>query len=112
MVKEYKRRMEEAKRRDHRVLGKKLDLFSLQEDAGGGLVSSNLCPFGDDTSSVVGGHIRQRSGLKLPWLSLFVTVNSLPSCQAKVTIPTDFFHVRNENSGSPFVAAPFGARPD
>lgn len=32
--------MEEAKRRDHRVLGKKLDLFSLQEDAGGGLVRS------------------------------------------------------------------------
>ncbi len=32
--------MVEAKRRDHRVLGKKLDLFSLQEDAGGGLVSS------------------------------------------------------------------------
>ena len=31
--------MVEAKRRDHRVLGKKLDLFSLQEDAGGGLVS-------------------------------------------------------------------------
>jgi threonyl-tRNA synthetase len=30
--------MEEAKRRDHRVLGKKLDLYSLQEDAGGGLV--------------------------------------------------------------------------
>lgn len=35
---EHKRRMEEAKRRDHRLLGKKLDLFSLQEDAGGGLV--------------------------------------------------------------------------
>ena len=28
---------EEAKRRDHRVLGRALDLFSLQEDAGGGL---------------------------------------------------------------------------
>ena len=38
-MKEHKRRVEEAKRRDHRVLGKKLDLFSLQEDAGGGLVS-------------------------------------------------------------------------
>jgi threonyl-tRNA synthetase len=35
---EHKRLMEEAKRRDHRVLGKKLDLYSLQEDAGGGLV--------------------------------------------------------------------------
>lgn len=39
-MKEHKRRVEEAKRRDHRVLGKKLDLFSLQEDAGGGLVRS------------------------------------------------------------------------
>eukprot|EP00184_Porphyridium_aerugineum_P008179 CAMPEP_0184692708 /NCGR_PEP_ID=MMETSP0313-20130426/1067_1 /TAXON_ID=2792 /ORGANISM="Porphyridium aerugineum, Strain SAG 1380-2" /LENGTH=701 /DNA_ID=CAMNT_0027150557 /DNA_START=212 /DNA_END=2317 /DNA_ORIENTATION=- len=29
---------EEAKRRDHRLLGKQLDLFSIQEDAGGGLV--------------------------------------------------------------------------
>lgn len=35
--------MVEAKRRDHRVLGKKLDLFSLQEDAGGGLVSADQC---------------------------------------------------------------------
>lgn len=34
----YKKRLEEAKRRDHRVVGKKLDLFSIQEDAGGGLV--------------------------------------------------------------------------
>eukprot|EP00970_Alexandrium_tamarense_P000672 scaffold71_cov174-Alexandrium_tamarense.AAC.6 len=37
-LKLYKKRMEEAKKRDHRVLGKKLDLFSIQEDAGGGLV--------------------------------------------------------------------------
>eukprot|EP00614_Pseudopedinella_elastica_P015143 CAMPEP_0172583714 /NCGR_PEP_ID=MMETSP1068-20121228/3281_1 /TAXON_ID=35684 /ORGANISM="Pseudopedinella elastica, Strain CCMP716" /LENGTH=638 /DNA_ID=CAMNT_0013377603 /DNA_START=71 /DNA_END=1987 /DNA_ORIENTATION=- len=37
-LKEYKRMMEEAKKRDHRVLGKQLDLFSIQEDAGGGLV--------------------------------------------------------------------------
>ena len=28
--KAYKKRMEEAKKRDHRVLGKKLDLFSIQ----------------------------------------------------------------------------------
>ena len=34
---EHKRRLEEAKKRDHRVLGKKLDLFSIQEAAGGGL---------------------------------------------------------------------------
>ena len=31
-------RQAEAKRRDHRVLGKQLNLFSIQEDAGGGLV--------------------------------------------------------------------------
>ena len=37
-LKEYKRLMEEAKKRDHRTLGKKLDLFSIQENAGGGLV--------------------------------------------------------------------------
>lgn len=30
--------LEEAKKRDHRMLGKKLNLFSIQEDAGGGLV--------------------------------------------------------------------------
>jgi len=34
----YLRRLEEAKKRDHRVLGKQLDLFSIQEDAGPGLV--------------------------------------------------------------------------
>jgi threonyl-tRNA synthetase len=37
-LKAHKKRIEEAKRRDHRMLGKKLDLFSIQEDAGGGLV--------------------------------------------------------------------------
>lgn len=37
-LKFYKSMLEEAKKRDHRMLGKKLDLFSIQEDAGGGLV--------------------------------------------------------------------------
>eukprot|EP00523_Entomoneis_sp_CCMP467_P010389 CAMPEP_0168723770 /NCGR_PEP_ID=MMETSP0724-20121128/3287_1 /TAXON_ID=265536 /ORGANISM="Amphiprora sp., Strain CCMP467" /LENGTH=688 /DNA_ID=CAMNT_0008770489 /DNA_START=200 /DNA_END=2266 /DNA_ORIENTATION=+ len=37
-LKQYKKLLEEAKKRDHRVLGKKLDLFSVQEEAGGGLV--------------------------------------------------------------------------
>jgi threonyl-tRNA synthetase len=37
-LKSYKKRLEEAKLRDHRVLGQKLDLFSIQDHAGGGLV--------------------------------------------------------------------------
>ncbi len=37
-LKQYLLRLEEAERRDHRRIGKDLDLFSLQEDAGGGLV--------------------------------------------------------------------------
>jgi threonyl-tRNA synthetase len=35
---EYLHRLEEAKRRDHRKLGAELDLFSIEEDAGPGLV--------------------------------------------------------------------------
>ena len=34
----YLRRLEEAKKRDHRLLGKQLDLFSVQEDVGPGLI--------------------------------------------------------------------------
>jgi threonyl-tRNA synthetase len=34
----YVRRLEEAKKRDHRVIGKQLDLFSIQEDVGPGLI--------------------------------------------------------------------------
>jgi len=34
----YKKMKQEAKKRDHRKLGKELDLFSIQENAGGGLV--------------------------------------------------------------------------
>ncbi len=34
----YLRRLEEARRRDHRLLGKQLDLFSIQEDVGPGLI--------------------------------------------------------------------------
>jgi len=35
---EYLHKLEEAKRRDHRKLGTELDLFSIQEDAGPGLI--------------------------------------------------------------------------
>jgi threonyl-tRNA synthetase len=35
---EYLHRLEEAKRRDHRKLGTELDLFSIQEEAGPGLI--------------------------------------------------------------------------
>src|SRR5579859_269389 len=38
LLDEYLNRLEEAKRRDHRVLGKQLDLFSIQELAGPGLI--------------------------------------------------------------------------
>jgi threonyl-tRNA synthetase len=34
----YLHRLEEAKKRDHRVLGKQLDLYSIQEDVGPGLI--------------------------------------------------------------------------
>jgi len=37
-LEEHLRLLEEAKRRDHRTLGKALKLFSIQPDAGGGLV--------------------------------------------------------------------------
>jgi threonyl-tRNA synthetase len=37
-LKEYLNRLEEAKKRDHRKLGKELDLFSTQEEVGPGLV--------------------------------------------------------------------------
>ena len=37
-LKAYLRRLEEAEKRDHRRIGRDLELFSIQEDAGGGLV--------------------------------------------------------------------------
>jgi len=37
-LEDYLQRLEDAKRRDHRKLGKSLDLFSIHEDAGAGLV--------------------------------------------------------------------------
>lgn len=38
MLDEYLERLEEAKKRDHRKLGKQLDLFSIHEEAGAGLI--------------------------------------------------------------------------
>ncbi len=35
---EYLHKLEEAKRRDHRKLGAELDLFSIQDEAGPGLI--------------------------------------------------------------------------
>ncbi|MFH1282752.1 MAG: threonine--tRNA ligase [bacterium] len=37
-LKDYLLKIEEAKKRDHRKLGKELDLFSIQEEAGAGLI--------------------------------------------------------------------------
>ncbi|MBS3799440.1 MAG: threonine--tRNA ligase [Thioalkalivibrio sp.] len=37
-LKEYLNRLQEAERRDHRKIGRELDLFSIQDEAGGGLV--------------------------------------------------------------------------
>ncbi len=37
-LEEYLRRLEEAERRDHRILGRQLDLFSVQEDVGPGMI--------------------------------------------------------------------------
>jgi threonyl-tRNA synthetase len=37
-LEEHLRRLEEARKRDHRVIGKELDLFSIQEDVGPGLI--------------------------------------------------------------------------
>ena len=37
-LEEHLHRLEEAKRRDHRLIGKELDLFSIQEDVGPGLI--------------------------------------------------------------------------
>jgi len=38
MLDDYIHFLEEAKRRDHRKLGKQLDLFSIHEEAGAGLI--------------------------------------------------------------------------
>ncbi len=38
MLDDYLRRMEEAKKRDHRVLGKQLELFTISEEVGAGLI--------------------------------------------------------------------------
>ena len=35
LLKEYLQQLEEAKKRDHKILGPKLDLFSLKEEAPG-----------------------------------------------------------------------------
>ena len=38
MLDEYLERLEEAKKRDHRLIGKQLELFTINEEVGGGLV--------------------------------------------------------------------------
>lgn len=53
----YLDRLEEARRRDHRKLGAELDLFSIEEDAGGGLVFWH--PNGVVVRGIVEDFIRQ-----------------------------------------------------
>src|SRR5467141_3205704 len=40
-LEQYLNRLEEARKRDHRVIGKQLDLYSVQEDVGPGLILSH-----------------------------------------------------------------------
>ncbi len=53
----YLARLEEAQRRDHRKLGVELDLFSIEEDAGGGLVFWH--PNGAIVRGIIEDFIRQ-----------------------------------------------------
>ncbi|MBV9720133.1 MAG: threonine--tRNA ligase [Candidatus Eremiobacteraeota bacterium] len=53
----YLSRLEEAQRRDHRKLGAELDLFSIEEDAGGGLVFWH--PHGAIVRGIIENFIRE-----------------------------------------------------
>jgi threonyl-tRNA synthetase len=57
-LKEHLRFLKEAKERDHRLLGKNLDLFSLQEEAGPGLVYWH--PKGARIRNVIEAYWKQR----------------------------------------------------
>jgi len=57
-LKAYLTRLEEAEKRDHRRIGRDLDLFSIQEDAGGGLVFWH--PRGARTRRVIEDYWRER----------------------------------------------------
>ena len=59
-LKTYLKRLEEAARRDHRRIGTDLDLFSIQEDAGGGLVFWH--PKGARIRRVIEDFWRERHG--------------------------------------------------
>ncbi len=59
-LKAYLKRLEEAARRDHRRIGTDLDLFSIQEDAGGGLVFWH--PKGARIRRVIEDFWRERHG--------------------------------------------------
>lgn len=58
LLDDYLARLEEAKRRDHRKLGKELDLFSFHEEAGPGLVFWH--PKGARVRSIIEDHWRKR----------------------------------------------------
>ena len=59
-LKAYLKRLEEAAKRDHRRIGTDLDLFSIQEDAGGGLVFWH--PKGARIRRVIEDFWRERHG--------------------------------------------------
>jgi threonyl-tRNA synthetase len=65
-IEEHLRRLEEALKRDHRKLGKELDLFSIQEDVGPGLIHWH--PKGARIRSIIEEYWRQehfRAGYEL-----------------------------------------------
>ena len=58
-LKKYLQSLEEAKKRDHRKLGKKLDLFSIHEEAGAGFVYYH--PKGALIKNIIEGFLRDEN---------------------------------------------------
>lgn len=67
-------KLEEAKRRDHRTLGKALKLFSIQEDAGGGLVFWH--PKGSIVRNLIETYWKEEH-VKVVFLSLYYCIFDL-----------------------------------
>lgn len=103
----YLAQLEEAKQRDHRKLGKELDLFTFSELVGAGLPL--FTPRGTIMRRELEGYIselRERRGFQRVWIPHMAKVDLYKTSGHWDKFEDDLFHVRSKKTDTAFVLKP------
>lgn len=106
-LKQYLHRLEEAKKRDHRKIGKELDLFTFSELVGAGLPL--FTPRGTTIRRELENYIselRERRGFQRVWIPHMAKADLYKTSGHWDKFEDDLFHVSSKKTDATFVMKP------